>query len=264
MTMPRVTPSIAEVITGIWSLTEMTTVLAFSSGNPEAGADRRDQQQQPQAPAARIARQRGARATSGRSRGGAHPTLETRPSSTRSIAAARGARSSARWVVMITIASPARSRISSPSLPAVSRSSSAVGSSSASRRGLPEHRLGEDQPPPHAARKGRDAVVDVGVEADPVGDRAELAVGGGEIEPLQRGDVHRELARGEVLGQVDRLRRIAERAAQRPRGRREAARRPRRSVPALGFSAVATSRSRVDLPAPLGPVSKVRPGRNRA
>ena len=76
-----------------------------------------------------------------------------------------------------------------------------------------EQRLREHQPPPHSARVSRDTLVDVRMKPDRLGDRAELAVGGGEVEPLQRRDVAREFAPAEVVGQVDCLRGVAERGA---------------------------------------------------
>src|SRR4051794_14014583 len=57
----------------------------------------------------------------------------------------------------------------------------------------PEQCLSEDQAAAHAAREGRDAVVDVGIDADRLSDRGKLLICGLELEPLEGGDVEREL-----------------------------------------------------------------------
>lgn len=89
-----------------------------------------------------------------------------------------------------------------------------------------EHRLREHQSPPHAAGVGGDASVDVRMKADRVGDHAEPIIGLREVQTLDRRHVAGELARGEFVGKLDRLRSVAQRTT-----KRFAARGKRRSIP---------------------------------
>ena len=51
------------------------------------------------------------------------------------------------------------------------------------------------------------------MQVDRGGDRAELGIGRGQVETLERGHVHCEFARGEIVGEVDRLGGITKRPA---------------------------------------------------